>query len=307
MGYSAHIIAKYDGYDYKPRLEVIKNAMIKYRNYILCTDKEYYINIYVAEYHMSESDVLMNLYCNADECHIEFQGDEENYIGAIFFECLNGMDLILKLLYEYFQYFPEDCFYDWDNCFYKEDIDRIYNSDDWEDWVCYNPRGRVLRSLSEQEPLMQIRQPLKRNGRNVVILRKVEKFNFDELREHIIEFVNDNEYRYYTSERQEDCDFFSTHYMIDVDTGEKTGNLLEFDLNVEVNSRDEGMFNIIENDLCIAMTIRYSPGGEENVKKYMQKYFEKYPDDYVWQSTTYRFTRKEDHVYAKDTISTFGE
>lgn len=310
MSYSAKIITKYDGYDYKLRFEVVKNIMLKHKNFFSYSyenDCSPYVRIYICEYFMSESDSIMYLNCDPEKSRVKFRDDEESYIEAIYFENPRGMDFILKFLYEYFMFYPEDYFVEWNYSFDKKDIDRIYNSDDWEGWAFYGIQSKTFRELSEQEPIMKIRQPLKRAGRYVVILCRICEFDFDKLRDNIISFLKNHDFEYYSDQREDLVDIQYTHYALGFNTGKSYGNLFEFDLYEEVDYSNAYQFDIIEKELCIAMTIKYMCGGENIIKEYMYSHFDKYPHDYMIQSTTYEFTRAEDHIYTKDTISTFGE
>lgn len=66
---------------------------------------------------------------------------ECNLGKAVFIEDVSGSeDMILKILYEYFKVNANDYFFDEMDWFYtKKEIDKIYHSNDWQDWLYKNP------------------------------------------------------------------------------------------------------------------------------------------------------------------------
>ena len=56
----------------------------------------------------------------------------------------------------------------------------------------------------------------------------------------------------------------------------------------------------------IIMAVNYIPGEEKALREIMQKYFEWYPDDYMYNTNEYDYSETGERIYTKDTISTFG-
>ena len=96
----------------------------------------------VSEYQGSEKGFVMYLYGEQDPFDEgQFDFIECDLGKVLHIEDISGSeDMILKILYEYFKVNPNDYFYNILDWYYtKKEIDRIYNSDDWEDWPYKNP------------------------------------------------------------------------------------------------------------------------------------------------------------------------
>lgn len=62
------------------------------------------------------------------------------YVAILIEDLCDCEDSVLKILYKYFRLHPAEFFYAEEDWYYtKKEIDRIYNSDDWEDWPYKNP------------------------------------------------------------------------------------------------------------------------------------------------------------------------
>ncbi len=95
----------------------------------------------VSEYQGSEKGFVIYLYGEQDPFDEgQFDFIECDLGKVLHIEDISGSeDMILKILYEYFKVNPNDYFFDdLDWYFTKKEIDRIYNSDDWEDWPYKN-------------------------------------------------------------------------------------------------------------------------------------------------------------------------
>lgn len=98
-------------------------------------------------FHLGISDPI----CTSDFCmyildkpKIEYMADDDfswissNLYVAILIEDLSDSeDSVLKILHEYFHIHPDEYFYSEEDWFYTmEDIEKIYEKDDWYHW-CY--------------------------------------------------------------------------------------------------------------------------------------------------------------------------
>ena len=304
MGYSGAIITGYKGFDFELRKKVLEEIMKKC-GYCFVIRNDY---ILVQEYYTSEANVIIGLCSNPDECCVDFIKGLDDVIDPFYFEDVCHSDLVLKILYEYLRIFPQDMYTDYNTVFTKEHIYEIYNSDDWERWVYINPRNRIYKNISEQDSSMKIRYPLKRDGKYQIILRKMDDFDGVKLKKYVMSFVEEMGYKYYIYQRENCCFVGFVHNVICIDTGETMGNLFEIDIREQINLyEDEHSFDMIESGLCKVATIKYVSGGEKFIKDFMQKYFEWYPDDYMYNTNEYDYSETGERIYTKDTISTFGE
>ncbi len=105
------------------------------------SDRKYY-TCGVSEYQGSEKGFVMYLkgeHDPFDEGKFDFI---ECDLGKVLHieDISDSEDMLLRILYEYFKVHPNDYFFDDLDWYYtKKEIDRIYNSDDWEDWPYKNP------------------------------------------------------------------------------------------------------------------------------------------------------------------------
>lgn len=141
MGLSGMILRKINDIE----IESAKNKIVDILNFLNYSysisyetkiDKHYVLG--VNEFLGSDKGFVMYIYDKPrfDDGDFEWICKEVDVVALIEDIYCCG-DMILKILYEYFKDNPSDFFYDDFKWFYtKEDIDKIYNSSDWEDW-CY--------------------------------------------------------------------------------------------------------------------------------------------------------------------------
>jgi len=147
MGLDGLILRKKD----KMNLEETKDLMISILerlsySYSMSEEKnkrgrKYYF-CGVGEYRGSEKGFVMYLEGESDPPDRNYEEWIDSDLGKVLhIEDISGSeDMILKILYEYFKVNPNDYFYNILDWYYtKKEIDRIYNSDDWEDWPYKNP------------------------------------------------------------------------------------------------------------------------------------------------------------------------
>lgn len=108
--------------------------------------KKYY-DIGIGDYDRSEEGLVMYCYGYPDnEIDDEIRTHRFDLIDNdldIFLEIesiSHGPIMTLRILYDYFKFFPNDYFYTDDNIFFtKKDIEKVYNSSKWEGWYYSKP------------------------------------------------------------------------------------------------------------------------------------------------------------------------
>ena len=304
MGASGYIFVKNNSYDVNKTMAFFEN-LFKTQGYYYFVDKlksdsEYYYHISISEYSGSDSWTIIYVDFERNDSQSEFE-------NLIYFENIQSENLVLKILYEYFQKFPEG-YFDGDSrwLFYKKDIEAIYKSYNWEAWVYCDPALPNERYILPENRKTDIRYSLNRDCVWQLFLRKAEKFDFCDLKNHLISFLKEKNYTYY-EERYELSWNPYFHSLIVVDMNNFNDGFYELHIYEERDLYAECDYDYIKEGICVVMAIRYMRGQEKNIKEIVQKYFEWYPDDYMYNTNEYDYSETGERIYTKDTILTFGE
>ena len=115
----------------------------------------------------------------------------------------------------------------------------------------------------------------------------------------------EKEYEYY--EERYKTEWPEYYYgLLYLNTGTLSGSV-KIHISEQVNEFNDEVFCHIGSGIDIIMAVNYIPGEEKALREIMQKYFEWYPDDYMYNTNEYDYSETGEHIYTKDTISTFGE
>ncbi|MBR6646608.1 MAG: hypothetical protein IKL09_03740, partial [Clostridia bacterium] len=230
---------------------------------------------------------------------------EDSLTDSLWIEDVRYTDIILKILYEYFQVFQDDLFdCDMERLLNKEDIEKIYNGDKWRLWGTVDSvfKKTDITSLSCD---VKIEYELKRNGKHQLILHDKRFFDFQKLKSQIISFFKKPKYVYCEKQIMSSCgeEFTSIFVCIDNEINKS------FCLTLPKNNGclEYSNFDFVKENFDMVININYLPGTKLLIKDFMQKYFEWYPDDYMYNTNEYDYSETGEHIYTKDTISTFGE
>ena len=308
MGITGVLITDRNKYNPQKTVETLIN-IFRNQGYIYKISKteigndDYHYNIGVCKYYGSEDCAVMYVK-SGKNTHAPLER-EDSLTDSLWIEDIRYTDIILKILYEYFRVFQEDLFdCDMERLLNKKDIEKIYNGNEWRLWEAVDS---VLKKTDITSLFcdVKIEYELKRNGKYQLILHDKRFFDFQKLKSQIISFFNKPKYVYYEKQTMSSCgeEFISIFICTDNETNKsfcltlpKTNDCLEYN-----------GFDFVKENFRMVMNINYLPGTEPLIKDFMQKYFEWYPDDYMYNTNEYDYSETGERIYTKDTISTFGE
>lgn len=310
MGISGSIFTKYEGYKPIRVLDAVVN-ILKDIGYCcnevekICSQSGEYYFVGPTEYYSSEAFMILRINCTQESRSILPKDLPEGFIETIWIEDVRHTDMIVRMLYNYFNVFPNDLFdCDQKRLFGKTDIETIYNSFCWENihwWFSERLKSTEI-SLTNK---LKIEYNLKRNGKWQQVLCCTEKFEWLKMKKILIQYLEKNRYEYYIerydSDRWADC-FYTAIY---ASAGGEAD--MKFIIPEQVEDQMYGYFDFIKEGMCIAMKINYIPGTQKIIREIMNEYFKLHIDGYMYNTNEYDYSETGEHIYTKDTISTFGE
>ena len=306
MGPYGVILTLKETYDINCVYENIVGIIKKCGYYFVASGSEDCRKLYVSEFLASRDYQIIYILSGTDNKYLGFDDEENKYTDFVDFDNGDSKAMLIRILYEYFRIYNEDYFIvEEKKILDSKSVKTIYESNDWNTWIdnefmLNNDKNSYIHYFKEK-----ITYDLYRNGKWQLVLRKTEKFDGLKLKDQLTLLFSEKEYEYY--EERYKTEWPEYYYdLLYLNTGTLSGSV-KIHISEQVNEFNDEVFCHIGSGIDIIMAVNYIPGEEKALREIMQKYFEWYPDDYMYNTNEYDYSETGERIYTKDTILTFGE